>query len=270
MKQIAKFDDKNSLIELYNICFPGEEDYCSKFFDIVWKPEKTLIYRVDGQIVSMLQMFEFVLTHGRRDYTAYYIFGAATHPDYRGQSIMRELISESELMNSDKDFAILIAAGESLKSFYGKLGFSDCFSYDKQVIKAEKRDIKYNVTEFSEIKYSDAADCLKKMNIIYHANTGSDVVCRRTESFLFDELYCREAVVFYTEDSYAVAEISDNEITFVECIGSQAHTVAESVIYDNNKDYADAYFPGDSYSLGMCKKISCDDDIKGYLNLLFN
>ena len=93
MKQIAKPEDKPFLMELYNICFPGEEEYCEKFFDLVWRPENTLVYRAGEKIVAMLQMFELVLTDGEREYSAYYIFGAGTHPDYRGKSIMRELIA---------------------------------------------------------------------------------------------------------------------------------------------------------------------------------
>ena len=35
--------DRPRLERIYNICFPGEEEYCRFFFDKVWKPENTLI-----------------------------------------------------------------------------------------------------------------------------------------------------------------------------------------------------------------------------------
>lgn len=270
MKQIAKPDDKEALMSLYNVCFPGEEEYCSKFFDCVWKPEKTLIYKVNGQIVSMIQMFDLTLTDGHKDYSAYYIFGAATHPEYRGKSIMKELLSESDIMNCDKDFAVLIAANESLKSFYGKLGYVSRFSCGKSIIKAEKSNIQYNMIDISAHDFSEIENFLKKMNDIYIKNVGLYTVCKRSERFLFDDLYCREAVVYYTDDSYAVAEILDTEVNFVECMGKRSVEIAKSVIYENNIENAEAYFPGNSFTLGMYKKISSGEDIEGYLNLLFN
>jgi len=270
MKQIAKPDDKEALISLYNICFPGEEEYCRRFFDCVWSPEKTLVYRVGDRIVSMLQMFDLTLYGGSKDYSVYYIFGAATHPDYRGKSIMRELISESERINFDKDFAILIAASESLKNFYGKLGYVEGFSYGKETVCSANNFESYEIFDFSKLAFNETVRVIEKMNDIYLQNTVSKVVYIRSATFLFNELSLRGATVYMNDGSYAVAEFSDDGIVFAECIGKDSVGLAQQVLFDNGFVEALAYFPGNDISLGMYKQIRCREDIKGYLNLLFN
>ncbi|MBE7065485.1 MAG: GNAT family N-acetyltransferase [Ruminococcaceae bacterium] len=270
MKQIATIDDKEALVALYNICFPGEEWYCRSFFERVWKPEKTLVYRDGEKVVSMLHMFDVTLTDGCKDYSTYYIFGAGTHPDYRGKSIMRELIEWSEKINSDKDFAILIAASESLKSFYGKLGFSEGFSYGKKVVSAANHFESYKTFDFSKLTFNETVRVIEKMNDIYLQNTVPEVVYRRSAEFLFEELCMREATVYICGQNYVVAEFSDEGVAFAECMGEKSFDLAEQVIFDKGFAEALACFSGEDISLGMYKKIAGNESLKGYLNLLFN
>lgn len=270
MKQIATPDDKELLIRLYNICFPGEEEYCEKFFDTVWKPEKTLVYKDSENIVSMLQMFDLVLTDGEREYSSYYIFGAGTHPDYRGRAIMRDLIAESERINSDKDFAVLIAASESLKKFYGRFGFKEGFSYGKEVVNAAEHDIGYEMIDFAKCERDEAIDAAEKMNEIYLGAVRGKVVVSRTAEFIVSELSCREAKLFISDDSYAVAEISENEVFFYEHFGKNSEKLMAQILWTNKTDNAMACSLGNTHSFGMYKNLSCEPEIHGYFNLLFN
>lgn len=270
MKQIAKPEDRPYLIELYNICFPGEEEYCEKFFELVWRPENTLVYRIDGKIVSMLQMFDLILTDGEREYTSYYIFAAATHPDYRGKYIMRELIAESEKIKSDKDFAVLIAASESLKTFYGRLGFKDGFSYGKTVVNAADFGARYEVLDFAKCERNEAFTAAEKINRIYLNSTHGEVVVKRTAGFTADELTCREAKLFMSDDSYAIAEITEDEVFFTEHFGKDSEKLMAQILHEHKIDNAPACSLGDAHSFGMYKNLLCDAEIHGYFNLLFN
>lgn len=270
MKQIAKPDDRQALIELYNICFPGEEEYCEKFFDLVWKPENTLVYRDGVKIVSMLQMFELTLTDGTQEFSSYYIFGAGTHPDYRGRAIMRELISESERINYDKDFAVLIAASESLKTFYGRLGFKDGFSYGKAVVKAKAYGIVYEVIDFTKCEKNEVLAVIEKINKIYLDSTQGEVVVKRTADFILKELSCRDAKLFMTDDSYAIAEISEDEVFFIEYFGKNSEQLMAQILHDYKVAEAEACSLGGTHSFGMYKNLSCEKKIHGYFNLLFN
>lgn len=270
MKQIAKSEDKSGLIELYNICFPGEEDYCEKFFDLVWRPENTLIYRIEGKIVSMLQMFDLTLTDGKRDYSAYYIFGAGTHPDYRGRNIMRNLISESERINSDKDFAVLIAGSESLKAFYGRLGYNEGFSFGKYIIKAGNFGVEYKIIDFSYCEKNKAIAAAEKINEIYLDSVHGAVVVKRTAALTATELSCREAKLFISERSYAIAEFSENEVFINEHFGESSDKLISQILWNHKIDKAEACSIGDTHSFGMYKTLLCKTELHGYLNLLFN
>ena len=270
MKQIAKIDDKSDLIELYNVCFPGEEEYCEKFFDLVWRPENTLVYRTDGKIVSMIQMFELTLTDGVFEYSAYYIFGAATHPDYRGRSIMRELISESERINCDKDFSVLIAASEGLKTFYGRLGYNVGFSFAKDVINAGNYDIAYEMIDFAKCEENEAISAANEINRIYHGAVRGTVAAVRSAEFILKELSCREAKLFLCGNSYAIAEFSENEVFFTEYFGDDSEKLMAQILHDYGAVNAGACSLGHTHSFGMYKNLSCRTEINGYLNLLFN
>ncbi|MBQ8165368.1 MAG: GNAT family N-acetyltransferase [Clostridia bacterium] len=270
MKQIAEHNEKPELMALYNICFPGEEDYCKRFFDCVWEPAKTLVYKTDGKIVSMLHMIDITITDGCEEYSAYYIFGAATHPDYRGKSVMRELLQYSEEINCRKDFAVLIAGNDGLTEYYGRSGYQIGFSCGKRLIRSSVSHVPHQMFDFSKLSLKESEKVLDKMNDIYLKSFGSEVICKRTPELLFSDLYCREAVVFMADNCYAVAEISNDEIVFAECAGENSTVLASYVLYERGLTEGAAYTSGSDISLGMYKNIACKKAVKGYLNLLFN
>ena len=56
MMEWAKPGDKEALVELFHLCFPGEEDFCRWYFGRLWQPGQTLVCRRAEGIVAMLQL----------------------------------------------------------------------------------------------------------------------------------------------------------------------------------------------------------------------
>jgi hypothetical protein len=183
---------------------------------------------------------------------------------------MRELIEESERINSDKDFSVLIAASESLKAFYGKLGYTVGFSFGKEVVSAKDFDIAYKMIDFAECEENEAVSAADDINNIYHNAVLGAVAVKRTAEFTVAELSCREAKLFLSDSSYAIAEFSEDEVFFTEYFGENSKELMSQILWDNKADKASACSLGETHSFGMYKNLSCKIEIRGYLNLLFN
>jgi len=58
-----------------------------------------------------------------------YLYACATHPDYRGQGVMKSLLATVYKNACDEDYTgiFLYAANQFLANYYRKLGFEDCF-----------------------------------------------------------------------------------------------------------------------------------------------
>ena len=259
MKCFARKDDKSKLKSLYNICFPGESGFCNSFFENVWRPEKTLLYKIDGEIAAMLQMLPCTMSDGEKEYSAYYIFAAATHPEYRSRGIMTELIQYSFEINQDKDLCVLIAAEETLKNYYARLGFKEGFYFDEINVKACASGIRYEKT-------SD----FNAVNSIYEENMRGKIHNKRS---IFDwrmNLLCSDAEIYIGSGSYIVAEKYNSKIYISEAVGDFAESLAAQFLYDFGVCDAVAVIPGKNRSLGMYRGIKCDEIPCGFINMMFN
>ena len=54
--ELARPEDRSALMEIYDRCFPGEHEYGEFYFDRFWKPERTLVARIDGKTAAMLHL----------------------------------------------------------------------------------------------------------------------------------------------------------------------------------------------------------------------
>ena len=102
--------DRPRLERIYNICFPGEEEYCRFFFDKVWKPENTLIAKEKGVIAAMGHFLDVPMEFDGSRLEGSYLYAAATLPEYRGKGIMSRIIKEGNeaAAAEGKDISLLI------------------------------------------------------------------------------------------------------------------------------------------------------------------
>ena len=94
--------------DLWNICFP----YCKPCL------HDPLAIMDGGKVVSMLNRIPVAVC----GYIAQYIYGVATHPDYRGRGFAGKLI-RGALQTPGYDLTALVPENPSLIEFYEQFGF---------------------------------------------------------------------------------------------------------------------------------------------------
>jgi len=133
-----------SLIKkLWNEVFGDSDDYINRFishFDVengYVCENKSEIVAIAFAIPTLLNSpsnFEGVAAESRRGSLHFiqrlkYVYACATHPDYRGQGVMTNLLAAvyQDACNEEYAGIFLHAADQSLANYYRKLGFEDYF-----------------------------------------------------------------------------------------------------------------------------------------------
>ena len=121
MIRFAEKKDIPYIKELWDIAFGEEPDFNKYFFDNFFKYEDTLLY-IEEKPVAMLQMMPYTLK-GIGAVT--YIYGATTHPDYRKNGLMGELLKKSFEIDKSRGIkgSVLIPANQGLFNYYSKFGY---------------------------------------------------------------------------------------------------------------------------------------------------
>jgi predicted acetyltransferase len=121
---------------LWKICFGDKDDFVDLYFDMRYNEEVNNYISQDGKVVSALQMLPYSFSFYQDEMKAAYISGACTHPDYRNQGIMYQLLSDSfkKMQTHKVDMSMLIPAEEWLYGYYEKAGYASVFESSIQSI----------------------------------------------------------------------------------------------------------------------------------------
>lgn len=121
-------DLKEQATSLYKTVFHEDgEDFAKTFTDKYF--DDCCRYTVcDGKMVAMLYLLDCSVSSGQNRFSAYYLYAAATHPDYRGKGLMSSLINS---VLEEGKIVITRPATKELFAFYEKFGFSVCSFKDK-------------------------------------------------------------------------------------------------------------------------------------------
>lgn len=269
MIRYALPEEKEAIIELFNICFPGEEKFAEWFFENIYDNNNTLVYECDGRLAAALQMLPVILCDGENTYRSSYLYGVGTLPEYRGKGIMTHVINYSFDLGKKNgiDYSVLIVQEQSLLEYYKRFGFKKFFSVGEKTIKADNALI-----DFRNLKKSDMDD----LNKLYELSCEGKLYALRDKKHyasLFD-MYWKTSFVYEkngTIDSYVMGYFTDNAYVASECIGQNAFALAASVAAAHSKPEVKCIFPGNDKFIGMIKPInSSEKNIEGYINLLYN
>lgn len=128
------------LKKLWQDVFQDNIEYVNLYFDYKIKLENSFVYEstianTDGnsndqkRISGMLYMWYYDFSFYDTTISLYYLAGLATHPHYRKQGIMSQLILRSllHLKNSHIPLCALVPANEKLFKFYNTFGFEQVF-----------------------------------------------------------------------------------------------------------------------------------------------
>ena len=128
--------DIQSLKSLWHISFGDDYEYIDAFFEKSFDYQNTLCIDDGEKIVSALYLLECGIRKNGVLHKAYYVYAVATHPDYRGQGLMRKLLAEADLIAESRgaSYLFLVPAEESLYDMYGRLGYMKGFYCGEELV----------------------------------------------------------------------------------------------------------------------------------------
>ena len=80
---------------LWQLCFGDSDEFLDRYFDLVYREEDVLLAYDGSNAIGHLQFPELALALGEETLPAGYVVAVCTHPDHRGNGIMRPLLHEA-------------------------------------------------------------------------------------------------------------------------------------------------------------------------------
>ena len=111
---------------LWKDVFGDEDGYIDLFFARAFPGAHPFAVIENGEVKSVLYLLDCRLQAGEQLFEGYYLYAAATKPQYRGKGLMRSLIEEAKafMHETQKDFIVLVPASKSLYAYYERFGFA--------------------------------------------------------------------------------------------------------------------------------------------------
>jgi predicted acetyltransferase len=121
---IFQAGDEPECLDLWTNVFGVSRIYFERYFwgDKHWKPDYTRLCRVDGNIVSAVQIVRRMIHLNHHAVPMAGIANVATHPQHRGQGYSTQLLKDAHEVMDAEDFLFgLLFTG--IHEFYGRLGW---------------------------------------------------------------------------------------------------------------------------------------------------
>lgn len=171
---------------------------------------------INGRIASSLYMLDTYILENGQAVSAYYLYAAATFPEFRKKGYMGSLIKFANKIAIDKGqkYSVLLPADKSLCFFYEKLGYKNFFKTRLLNLSGEemkglsKGGVKYNkklsFEKMSEIRreiYCEDGDIVRDIKEIEFAVKQNSFYKGKT---------------IFSENGYAVCKIKDGTVLIHE------------------------------------------------------
>ena len=114
----------NKLRRLWKLAFGDEDRIIDAFFEAAWSPDRCRYLTEGEEIAAALYWLDGELAGEKYAY----IYGVATHPDYRGRGLCRRLmaLTHEQLAREGYAGALLMPADPGLRRMYAGMGYRDC------------------------------------------------------------------------------------------------------------------------------------------------
>ncbi len=215
--------DKNSLKQIWFICFGDEDDYVEHFLRERWTGKNCLVAEEDGNVVAMLFLLPAEIRVEEEWNPVWYIYACATLPGYRGGGFMRQLLLKAgeEAVRQSVFALVLVPASDSLYNYYEKSGFSRLY---KKPVKGCVPAVPGNKEEV--VTEQLVAEILSIRNSVL---TGELDICWGKDHmrFVLDDLARQNGGAVFTKDGYALLENRDGEFAIKEQLPEMLQMTAE-------------------------------------------
>ena len=124
------------LKQLWMLAFGDSRDFVENFFRTAYHPEKCRYLLSGDRITAALYWMDATLSGLKYAY----IYGVATHPDFRGQGLCRQLMAQTHRDLKDLGYAgvLLMPADSGLRRMYAAMGYREGTRVTEYVCEAGK------------------------------------------------------------------------------------------------------------------------------------
>lgn len=210
---LASGADFETLAELWTLSFGAPAPMIRNIQTLIADTDRTVVYREDGKAVAGAYLLESTLHTGDETFTAYYLFGAATHPDYRRKGYMGQIIRYCRTLceERDIDYLVLVPTDNDLYKYFSRFGFRANFylkttqlDREQLLAMAEKMDDSeedkgFVPTELQAIRL----EALKGGSYLEYD--------RPTLQYLLFEHVCQGGKTILLEDGYALYDLAEDD-----------------------------------------------------------
>lgn len=121
---------------LWRLCFDDSEEFIEMYFRLRYNNDVNIAIKSGEEVISALQMIPYSMTYCEEEVSIAYISGACTHPDFRSNGVMRELLSQAfaRMYRNGKMFSVLIPAEPWLFDYYARIGYAPVFCFSEKRI----------------------------------------------------------------------------------------------------------------------------------------
>lgn len=115
--------DIPELSRLWQLAFGDDMEFISAFFATGFASDRCRCIRHQGRIGAVLYWFD--VYGGEEKYA--YLYAVATHPDFRGRGLCRELMADTHGLLARRGYAgaLLVPQQEGLRKMYASFGYED-------------------------------------------------------------------------------------------------------------------------------------------------
>lgn len=217
---------KQSAKALWKLCFDDSDAFIDFYFERLYTDTRHVALQRDGCDVAAMQLLPFPMQYQGEILPTAYMSGVCTHPDYRNQGLMNELmqVALKKLYMQGVRAATLIPANKWLFDIYAKSGFYTVFTYSTEIYQPKTlQKTALNIVPYDKKHKSQTYDLLHKHNLargngLIITETYFDIII---ESFQIDHspiLLCfdqqmLQGIIFGTEHGQILELIYDtNEV----------------------------------------------------------
>ncbi len=205
---------KESLADLWHVVFGDDYSYINRIFDDEYKNDILCFSHIEnGKAVSAFYLLKNTLRCDNYDYNGFYLYSAATLPEYRKMGLMSKLIHEAleYCKSEDVDFVSLVPANDGLYSYYNKFGFREAMYRWKNIFQSAydqkfclehipdvnsvmdfRRNYKGNMINFRDSAYSYAIESSKSGNTHFYRLSDTAFCLSDDNGGFVYELICDE------------------------------------------------------------------------------
>lgn len=268
---------KEEVKALWKLCFDDSEEFVETYFALRYNNDVNIAIESGDEVIAALQMIPYPMTFCGKVIDTSYISGACTHPDYRGNGVMRELLSQAHTRMLQRGIAIstLIPGEPWLFDYYTRMGYASVFGYSKErlTIPKERKAVVVSdiivrsipVNGFTEQNQKEVYQYLNvkmaaRPNCIQHTETDFKVVLTdlyQTHGVLYvattpEEKVVGIAVVYREGESMQISELlTDHQAIETDLIEHIRQTTGCKNLLLITPPTADAA----TYPLGMARII---------------